>query len=173
MIQYTCCPNYNTTEMTKKKPEHYVNNRDFLHAIIEYKNSIKEAEILGKPKPRVTDYIGSCFMKIAIRYSYKPNFINYPFKDDMISDACENATQYMHNFNPEKSTNPFAYFTQITHNAFIRRITKEKRQLEIKNRLIEMSGYDEVMTIDDKCLTPGGTSDYNAIKDKIQYKSNN
>ena len=91
----------------KNKSEHYVNNREFLDAIVEYKKAIAEAAEKGEPKPRITNYLGECFLKIATHLSYKPNFVNYIFKDDMISDGVENCIQYIHNFNPEKSQNPF------------------------------------------------------------------
>ncbi len=101
--------------MAKKKSEHYVNNRELLEALIVYRAQV---------------YLGSCFLKIATHLSYKPNFVNYMFRDDMISDGIENCVQYIHNFDPEKSRNPFAYFTQIIHYAFLRRIQKEKKQLK-------------------------------------------
>jgi DNA-directed RNA polymerase specialized sigma24 family protein len=89
----------------------------------------------------------------------------------MISDGIENCVQYIHNFDPAKSTNPFAYFTQIIHYAFLRRIQKEKKQLEIKTKIIERTGFDEVMVIDDSLLS-GSSSDYNTIKDNVAYKTN-
>ena len=155
--------------MPKKRPDHYVNNKEFLAAIIDYKNSVSEAELLGKPKPRITNYLGECFLKIATHLSFKPNFVNYMFKDDMICDSIENCVQYISNFNPEKSSNPFAYFTQIIYYAFLRRIQKEKRQLEIKQKIIERSSFDEVMSSDDK----DNYAAYNSIKDAVQYKNNN
>ena len=158
--------------MVRKRSEHYVNNKEFLAAIVAYKQSIVEAEELGQPKPRITNYLGECFLKIATHLSYKPNFVNYMFRDDMISDGIENCVQYIHNFDPAKSKNPFAYFTQIIHYAFLRRIQKEKKQLEIKTKIIEKTGYDEVMVVDDGALT-SSSSDYNTIKDNIQYKSGN
>ena len=94
------------------------------------------------------------------------------FREDMISDGIENCVQYIHNFNPERSQNPFAYFTQIIHYAFLRRIQKEKKQLEIKTKIIERTGFDEVMTIDDSLLS-GNNSEYNSMKDAIQYRNNN
>jgi hypothetical protein len=129
---------------TRKRSEHYVNNKEFLAAIIEYKKEIVVAQEQGLPKPRIPNYIGECFLKIATHLSYKPNFVNYMFKDDMVCDGIENCVQYINNFNPEKSQNPFAYFTQIIHYAFLRRIQREKKQLEIKNKILERSGYDEV-----------------------------
>ena len=134
--------------MVRKRSEHYVNNKEFLAAIVAYKLDILEAEKLGNPKPRITNYLGECFLKIATHLSYKPNFVNYMFKDDMICDGIENCVQYINNFDPDKSKNPFAYFTQIIHYAFLRRIQKEKKQLEIKQKIIERSGFDEVMTAD-------------------------
>ena len=155
-----------------KKKEHYVDNKQFLHELIIYRNKCAVAKDKGLPKPRVSNYIGECFLKIATHLSYKPNFVNYMFRDDMISDGIENCVQYIHNFDPEKSRNPFAYFTQIIHYAFLRRIQKEKKQLDIKTKIIERSGFDEVMTVDDSSLA-GNSSDYNTIKDNIVYKSSN
>ena len=158
--------------MAKAKTEYYVNNREFLEAIVAYKGRVRRAEESGSDRPRVPNYIGSCFLKIATHLSYKPNFVNYMFRDDMISDGIENCVQYIHNFDPAKSKNPFAYFTQIIHYAFLRRIQKEKKQLEIKTKIIEKTGYDEVMVVDDGALT-SSSSDYSTIKDNIQYKTNN
>src|SRR5210317_765358 len=131
------------------KKEHYVNNKDFLEAMTAYKKEVDKAKRQKKDKPIVSDYIGSCFLKIANHLSYRPNFINYTFRDDMISDGIENCLQYLDNFNPEKSNNPFAYFTQIIYYAFIRRIQKEKKQVTIKQKLIMEANYD------DMALQPG------------------
>lgn len=155
----------------KKTTEHYVNNKDFLDAIIEYKLAIKKSESLNETKPRITRYIGECFLKIATHLSYKPNFVNYMFREDMISDGIENCVQYINNFDPEKSSNPFAYFTQIVYFAFLRRIEKEKKQLEIKNKILEQSGFDEVFVSDDNILK-ASSSDMNSIKNNIQTKMN-
>lgn len=154
----------------RQKGEHYVDNKVFLQAMVEWKETCALAEEAGKEKPPVTNYIGECFLKIATHLSYRPNFINYTYKEDMISDGIENCLQYASNFNPEKSKNPFAYFTQIIHYAFLRRIQKEKKQLEIKTKIIEKTGFDEVMVIDDSLLS-GHSSEYNSIKDAIQYKN--
>ena len=158
--------------MPKKKTEHYVNNKELLEALIVYREKVAIAKEKDLPKPRITNYLGSCFLKIATHLSYKPNFVNYMFREDMISDGIENCVQYIHNFDPEKSRNPFAYFTQIIHYAFLRRIQKEKKQLDIKTKIIEKTGYDEVMMVDDTALS-GASSEYNTIKDNIQYKSSN
>ena len=155
--------------MARKRSEHYVNNKEFLYAIVAYKQDIKDAEEAGQPKPVIPRYIGECFLKIATHLSYKPNFVNYMFKDDMVCDGIENCVQYINNFNPEKSTNPFAYFTQIIHYAFLRRIQKEKKQLEIRQKIIERSGFDEVFVADED----GKSSEYNSIKDAIQYRNYN
>ena len=121
----------------------YINNEDFLNAMIVYKEDIKKAEEKNKEIPPVPDYIGECFLLIAERLSFRPNFINYAFKDDMISDGIENYLQYVNNFNPEKSKNPFAYFTQIIYWAFVRRIQKEKKNLYIKYKEMERMSYLE------------------------------
>ena len=136
------------------KKEHYVNNKEFLAAMTEYRKLVLEAKKKGEQKPPVTDYIGECFLKIANHLSYRPNFINYTFRDDMISDGIENCLQYLDNFNPETSNNPFAYFTQIIYYAFIRRIQKEKKQITIKQRMIAEANYD------DMTLQPGEDRDF-------------
>ena len=160
-----------TNVMTKRKrSDHYVNNKDFLAALIKYREDVEIASLQDKPKPVIPRYIGECFLKIANHLSFKPNFVNYMFKDDMICDGIENCVQYIHNFNPKKSENPFAYFTQIIHYAFLRRIQKEKKQLDIKTKIIERTGFDEVMMVDDSLLS-GHSSEYNSIKDQIQYKN--
>ena len=146
-------------------------NKELLQALIVYREKVADAKEKDLPKPRITNYLGECFLKIATHLSYKPNFVNYMFRDDMISDGIENCVQYIHNFDPEKSRNPFAYFTQIIHYAFLRRIQKEKKQLDIKTKIIERSGFDEVMNVDDGALT-GSSSEYNTIKDNIIYKQN-
>jgi hypothetical protein len=153
---------------TKKKTEHYVNNKDFYAALVEYRNQINHAKENDLPKPRVSNYIGDCFLRIANHLAYKPNFVNYMFKDDMICDGIENCIQYIDNFDIER-TNPFAYFTQIVYYAFLRRIAKEKKQLEIKTRIIEKSGFDQVFSADISDLGED-YSDMNNIKDSINYR---
>lgn len=115
----------------------YIDNKQFLKEILLYKKSIKAAEKEGLPKPGINNYIGKCFIDIAENLSKKPNFANYPFKEEMVSDGIENCVQYTNNFNPTKSKNPFAFFTQIIFYAFLRRIQKEKKQLYIKMKQFE------------------------------------
>ena len=146
--------------------EHYVNNKEFLEALVVFKEKWSAAKEAGEPRPQISNYIGECFLKIATHLSYKPNFVNYMFREDMICDGIENCVQYIENFNPEKSKNPFAYFTQIIYYAFLRRIQKEKRQLEIKNKILDKSGYEVAFHTDDK----SGSSDYNTIKENVQIK---
>lgn len=114
-----------TKPMAPRKKEHYLNNKEFLAELEKYRASVKRAADAGKTKPRVSNYIGGCFLKIATHLSYRPNFINYMYKDDMICDGVENCIQYIDNFDPAKSKNPFAYFTQIIYYAFLRRIQKK------------------------------------------------
>ena len=128
--------------MAKAKGAHYVDNKKFHQAMIDWKEKCKDAEEAGDEVPQITDYIGSCFLKIANGLSYRPNFINYTYRQEMISDGIENCLQYIHNFDPEKSKNPFAYFTQIIYYAFLRRIQKEKKQTHIKNKMIEKQQYE-------------------------------
>jgi len=122
------------------KQKHYINNQDFLAALVEYKAKCAEAEAANKPKPNIPNYIGECWMKIAEGLSHKPNFINYTYRDEMVSDGIENCLMYFANFDPTKSSNPFAYFTQIIYFAFLRRIQKEKKQLYVKYKATEQFG---------------------------------
>ena len=131
--------------MKAKNKPHYVVNKKFLQAMTEYRDKCRKAEEKGRKKPPVTNYIGECFLKIANHLSYRPNFINYTYRDDMISDGIENCLQYMSNFDPDKSDNPFAYFTQIIYYAFIRRIQKEKKQMQVKAKIIANAGVENMM----------------------------
>ena len=112
--------------------KNYVNNKSLLEALINYGDACKDAQESGEPNPKIPEYIGEGIFLIATRLATKPNFSGYSYKDDMISDGIENCIQYIHNFNPEKSQNPFAYFTQIIWFAFLRRIQKEKKQMYIR-----------------------------------------
>ncbi len=123
------------------KDSHYVDNQKFLEAMTEWKEQIKVAEETGEGKPPVSEYIGECFLLIAERLSMRANFINYPFREEMVGDAIENCLMYASNFDPAKSKNPFSYFTQIIYYAFLRRIQKEKKQSYIKYRIIESADH--------------------------------
>lgn len=120
-----------------REKTHYIDNKLFLKEIILYKKLVKAAEKQGLPKPGVSQYIGQCFLDIAENLAKKPNFTNYPFKEDMMGDGIENCIMYTTNFNPSKSKNPFSFFTQIIFYAFLRRIQKEKKQLYIKLKKFE------------------------------------
>ena len=135
---------------SKVNPAHYVDNKMFTQAIIEHNLNVKEAVAKEKTPPRVTEYIGECIYKIATRLSTRPNFINYTYRYEMICDGIENTLQYISNFNPEKSSNAFAYVTQICYYAFLRRIQKEKKQTKIKQKQIENAGvlFDTYTTVD-------------------------
>jgi hypothetical protein len=145
---------------TNAEPSHYVDNKKFLAALIDYKKSIDAAKAEGKGIPQVPKYIGECFIKIATHLSYKSNFINYTFKDDMISDGIENCLTAATKFDPEKSSNPFAYYTQIIYFAFIRRIQKEKKHQATKYKIIENLDMDAIMQ---------GSDDTEAGRQLIDY----
>lgn len=148
--------------VTAKTKRHYVNNKDFYDAIVVYKQKLKE-----NSETRVPDYIGQCIMAICTKLSTKPNFYGYSFRDEMIADAIENCIGAVDGFNPEKSNNPFAYFTQIAWNAFIRRITKEKKQQYIKHK--NMVNDMLIAELDDSAFTTiaGKNSQYNDITNEI------
>ena len=120
-----------------RKKQHYVNNEQFLIVMRDYRENYLKSKDDETTPPQIPDYAGECFLKIAERLSHRPNFINYAFREEMVSDGIENCVMYASNFNPEKSTNPFAYFTQIIYYAFLRRIEKEKKQLYIKYKTMD------------------------------------
>ena len=151
---------------------HYVDNKTLYKVMVEFKQAVNEAEETEDPPPLIPDYVGSCLLKIANRLSTKPNFINYTFREEMVSDGIENCINYINNFDPKKSQNPFAYFTQIIYYAFLRRIQKEKKQLYIKHKSIENSQLFDGFTdpIDGSITTVSGnlieTTDY--MKDFVK-----
>jgi hypothetical protein len=129
-------------EKELKSLRHYVDNEKFLKSMNEWKKEVKKAEKKGQKRPPVTDYIAECFIMIAEHLSQRPNFINYPFREDMVGDGIENCIAYAHNFDSEKSSNPFSYFTQIIYYAFLRRIEREKKQSFIKYKCLQMNDVD-------------------------------
>ena len=135
----------------------YIDNKTFYEAIKQYKQTVKEAEQQNKVKPIVPNYLGECILLIANRLATKPNFINYSYRDEMIADGIENCIMYIDNFDPEKSTNPFAYFTQIIYFAFLRRIQKEKKHLYIKHQVYKNSAIsEELFDLQDGDVFDGG-----------------
>jgi hypothetical protein len=120
----------------RQKRDHYIDNQRFFQEMQEWKKTIKEAEEVDDPKPPITPYIGECFLKIAEQLSSKPNFAHYAYREEMICDAVENCVVYAANFDPDKSANPFSYFTQIIYYAFLRRIQREKKQSFIKYKMV-------------------------------------
>lgn len=139
--------------MQKARVVHYVNNSDLLKAIVQYKKDVRSRKRDGKHKPSMPEYVGKCLLLIAENLSHKPNFREYTFRDEMIGDGIENCCMYFDNFDPKKSKNPFAYFTQIIYFAFLRRIHKERRQLYAKYKATEQQGIlgnDDEMDEDDR-----------------------
>ena len=153
-----------------RKKQHYVDNERFLEVMSDYREKYLQAKDNDTELPIIPDYAGECFLKIAERLSHRPNFINYAFREEMVSDGIENSVMYASNFNPEKSTNPFAYFTQIIYFAFLRRIEKEKKQLYIKYKTMEeySSLEDHVdmgeMSSEDSMAVSAGASPLTADK---------
>lgn len=128
-----------------KSTAHYIDNKKFFEAMKDWKAEWDTAAEKGEPKPRCTNYLGECFVKISNHLAYKSNFVNYTFRDEMILDGIENCLRYADRFNPEKSNNPFAYFTQITYYSFIRRIKKEAKQSETKLRYLQSIDLQQLL----------------------------
>ena len=141
--------------MSKLKPKekpHYVNNKEFSQAVMDYAVECRDAKANDSQVPKVTDYIARCFIKIAEGLSHRPNFVRYTYREEMVMDAVENCLRAIGNYNIETATrtgkpNAFSYFTQICYFAFIRRITKEKRQQDIKFKFIEKMGIDDFVAM--------------------------
>lgn len=137
-----------TTKIKPKAKPHYVNNKEFSLAVVEYVKSVNAAKEAEKEIPKVTNYVASCFMKISEGLSHRPNFVRYTYREEMVMDGVENCLRAINNYNIETATrtgnpNAFSYFTQICFFAFIRRITKEKKQQEIKFKYIEKMGIED------------------------------
>ena len=161
--------------MAKKRNIHYVNNADFSHAVVEYVKLSEEAKKKKVDVPKVTDYIASCFLKIAEGLSHKSNFIRYTYREEMVMDAVENCLKAISNYNLEAATrtgkpNAFAYFTQITWFAFLRRIAKEKKQQEIKLKYMTQSGIEDFIAENgegDEVATGVATTFVDSLKSRI------
>ena len=128
-------------------PKHYVDNEKFFKEMKKWKQAVIDAREVDEPDPPSTEYMGECFLKISENLAWRPNFINYTFRDDLVSDGIENCLLYAHNFSPDKSKNPFSYFNQIIHHAYVRRITKEKKQMHLKYLHVERSGIMEQIDV--------------------------
>ena len=122
----------------------YIDNKRFTQELGEYSDLYRESKENNSNPPKISDYIGECIMKISKKLASKPNFSGYSYKEDMIGDGIENCLKYMHNFDTNKSSNAFAYCTQIIYAAFLRRMQKEKRQEYIKYKLFELSGMENL-----------------------------
>ena len=163
---------YKMKKEVKKKARdkpHYVNNKQFSQSVVDYVTSVNEARDKTEDEPNITEYIGTCFLKIAEGLSHKPNFVGYTYREEMVMDAVETCIKAIMNYDVKKATrtglpNAFAYFTQITYYAFLRRIAKEKKQQEIKERYIDFAGASAFMDI-------GDHPDCNGIVDRVRYKS--
>jgi len=152
----------------KEKKPHYVNNREFSEAVVDHVFATNVAKDAGEEEPRIPEYIGECFLKISEGLSHKPNFIRYTYRDEMVMDAVENCIKAINNYNIEAATrtgkpNAFAYFTQISYFAFLRRIAKEKKQQDIKLKYIEQSGFDAFADLD-------GDYDGDSIVERIKAR---
>ena len=153
---------------------HYVNNKEFSQAVVDYCTAAAEAKKAGDDIPIVPDYVASCFLKIAEGLSHKSNFIRYTYREEMVMDAVENCLKAIENYNVEAATrtglpNAFAYFTQISWYAFLRRIAKEKKQQDVKLKYLSQSGLEEYIAadMDDKAAVQAMQSFVDTLKDRI------
>ena len=164
--------------MARKKSIHYVNNAQFSQAVVDYVGKLEECRKEETSLPKVPDYIAQCFLRIAEGLSHKANFIRYTYREEMVMDAVENCLKAISNYNLEAATrtgkpNAFAYFTQITWFAFLRRITKEKKQQDIKLKYLTKSGIESFIDVGDEAAAGDVASHFvDTLKDRIQRVRN-
>ena len=164
--------------MARKKSIHYVNNAQFSQAVVDYVGKLEECKKEEISLPKVPDYIAQCFLRIAEGLSHKANFIRYTYREEMVMDAVENCLKAISNYNLEAATrtgkpNAFAYFTQITWFAFLRRITKEKKQQDIKLKYLTKSGIESFIDVGDEAAAGDVASHFvDTLKDRIQRVRN-
>ena len=160
--------------MSKRESVHYVNNADFSQAVVDYVKSVNEAKANDKPLPIVPDYIAECFLRISEGLSHKSNFIRYTYREEMVMDAVENCLKAIENYNIEVATrtgkpNAFAYFTQIAWYAFLRRISKEKKQQDIKLKYLTSAAVEDfIETNGDDTGIQEVTSVIDVLRDRIE-----
>ena len=136
--------------MKPKEKPHYVNNKEFSQAVVDYVKEVNEAVAKDQQIPVVPNYVAECLLKISERLSHKSNFVRYTYREEMVMDAVENCLKALGNYDVDAATrggkpNAFGYFTQISWYAFLRRIQKEKKQQDLKLKYIAESGLDEFM----------------------------
>jgi len=162
----------------KRAPHHYVNNKEFSRAVVEYVEQVNEAEAAGDTIPTVPDYIASCFLKISEGLSHKPNFIRYTYREEMVMDGVENCLKAIMNYNIDTATrtgtpNAFAYFTQICYYAFLRRLAKEKRQQDIRLKYMDDAGVEEfIQEMGDVNVDSGNRAFVDSLRDRIDQVHN-
>lgn len=121
----------------------YVDNEALLAALKEYRALYEQTEAQKKPPPPVTPYIGESITKIATKLASRYNFVNYTYKDEMISEGVLNCIKYIKNFDPKKSKNPFCYISQICWHSFVRVIQNEKQQKFVAYKIAEQMNDPE------------------------------
>lgn len=133
--------------MNKKRVTHnYIDKKKFHVEMTAYRIAAMEAESNGKPKPKINNYIGECFVLLCENLSRRPNFVNYSYREEMVGDGIENCLAAVDNFNPnEQKQNPFGYFSLIAWRAFVRRIQKENKANYVKHKMIHTSGLYDAM----------------------------
>ena len=162
----------------KRQSLHYVNNADFSQSVVDYVRVVNTARKNDTPIPKVPDYVAQCFLRIAEGLSHKANFIRYTYREEMVMDAVENCLKAISNYDIEAATrtgkpNAFAYFTQITWYAFLRRITKEKKQQEIKLKYLTKSGVESFIDVGDEAVGANQANFFvDTLRDRIQRVRN-
>jgi len=157
----------------KRSPHHYVNNKDFSEAVVQHVKAVNEADAAGDTPPEVSNYIAECFLKIAEGLSHKSNFVRYTYREEMVMDAVENCLKAVKNYNIDTATrsgnpNAFAYFTQISYYAFLRRLQREKRQHDIRSKYIGQSGLEDFIEMtNDGVVNSENTSFVESLRERI------
>lgn len=82
----------------------------------------------------ICNYIGAAILMICERLSTRSNFSGYTFREEMVSEGIKDCVKGVSSFNPNKTNNPYGFFTMIAWNAFVRVILSERKQTYIKHK---------------------------------------
>jgi len=162
----------------KKGTTNYIDNKKFLAELTEYRKNYYTEVDAGMRPPRLPDYLATCFLQLAEKFSRHKKYFAYPFRDDMVSDAVLCCVKYAHNFDPEKSSQAFGYFTMVVKMAFHQRIAKEKKYLYTKFKCIQDTELFSETIIQDgsehaTTMAISPESRYNMVRYIEQWESKN
>ena len=91
---------------------------------------------------KMTNRLALMFMKLVERYGHRGNWRGYTYLDEMKNQALLQLSQIGLQFDESRSDtpNPFAYYTAAITNSFTRILNIEKKNQNIRDDLLTMSG---------------------------------